>query len=124
MSRLYLLLLLFFSSNYVFSQNYWQQAVDYKMFVDVDVKTFKYKGSQRLIYTNNSPDTINKVFYHMFFNAFKPGSEMATRVKTGKDINVRLQYMHSIDSLQENEEGYIKSKKRKQDRVLLYPVDT
>ena len=124
MFRLYLLLLLFFSSNYVFSQNYWQQAVDYKMFVDVDVKTFKYKGSQRLIYTNNSPDTINKVFYHMFFNAFKPGSEMATRVKTGKDINVRFQYMPSIDSLKENEQGYIKSLKLKQDGILLSPVDS
>ena len=124
MLRLCSLLFFFFNSNYIFSQNYWQQAVNYKMVVDVDVKNFKYKGSQKLIYTNNSPDTINKVFYHMFYNAFKPGSEMATRVKTGKDINVRFQYMPNIDSLKKNEQGYIKSLKLEQDGVLLSPVDS
>ena len=69
MRQSYLLFLLLFSySVSVKSQKYWQQSVDYKMTVDVDVKTFKYNGQQTLVYTNNSPDTISKVFYHLFYN--------------------------------------------------------
>ena len=88
--RYLLFLLLFCYCISVKSQKYWQQSVDYKMTVDVDVKTFKYNGQQTLVYTNNSPDTISKVFYHLFYNAFKPGSEMATRILSGKDPNKRF----------------------------------
>ena len=71
-SKFYNAFLLIFSV-FCFSQNYWQQAVDYKMVVDMNVDDFTYVGEQRLIYTNNSPDVLNKVFYHLYFNAFKPG---------------------------------------------------
>ena len=37
------------------AQNYWQQTVDYKMDVDINVNTFRYSGKQELLYTNNSP---------------------------------------------------------------------
>ena len=120
----FLLNLFLLSFNFVFSQTYWQQSVDYKMTVDMDVETFKYSGSQELFYTNNSPDTLKAVFYHMFYNAFKPDSEMATRVKSGKDINVRFQYMPNIDSLKKSEQGYINAINLKQDGVLLSPIDS
>ena len=55
---------------------YWQQHVDYTMEVDMDVETYQYTGSQQLVYTNNSPDTLTRVFYHLYYNAFQPGSEM------------------------------------------------
>ena len=45
--------------------NYWQQHVDYTMEVNMDVETFNYKGVQKLVYTNNSPDTLNMVFFHL-----------------------------------------------------------
>ena len=57
-----ILLLLFSISAYLSAQNntsYWQQHVDYTMDVDIDVKTFKYVGIQKLVYTNNSPDVLN-----------------------------------------------------------------
>lgn len=57
----------------------WLQHVDYNMEVDVDVKTFRLKGTQQLKYTNNSPDTLHRVFYHLYFNAFQPGSMMDER---------------------------------------------
>ena len=54
--------------------NYWQQHVDYTMDVEVDVTTFEFWGTQQVVYTNNSPDVLDKVFYHLYFNAFQPGS--------------------------------------------------
>ena len=41
---------------------YYQQKADYKMDVSMDVKTFTYKGTQEIVYTNNSPDTLQKVY--------------------------------------------------------------
>ena len=97
-------LLIFCNPSY--AQNYWQQAVDYKMEVNMDVDTFKYSGKQELLYTNNSPDSIKKVFYHLYFNAFQPGSEMAVRIKTGKDINTRFDI--DFDSIKPSEIGYLR----------------
>ena len=73
-----------------FSQNYWQQHVNYKMNIDMDVSDFTFSGEQELVYTNNSPDTINKIYYHMFFNAFKPNSQMDIRSRTIRDPDRRV----------------------------------
>ena len=54
----------------------WQQRVKYTMNVDVNVTTNKFTGKQRLEYSNNSPDVLNKVFYHLYWNAFQPNSSM------------------------------------------------
>ena len=43
-----------------FSQNYWQQHVEYEMDIVVDVSDFTYDGEQSIIYTNNSNDTIKR----------------------------------------------------------------
>ena len=57
----------------------WQQRVKYTMNVSMDVQTNRFTGSQTLVYTNNSPDTLFRVFYHLYWNAFQPGSMMDTR---------------------------------------------
>ncbi len=57
----------------------WQQRVKYTMNVDVDASTNRFTGTQKLQYTNNSPDVLNKVFYHLYFNAFQPNSSMDVR---------------------------------------------
>jgi hypothetical protein len=57
----------------------WQQRVKYAMNVVMDVSANRFTGSQTLTYTNNSPDTLSKVFYHLYWNAFQPGSMMDSR---------------------------------------------
>jgi hypothetical protein len=57
----------------------WQQRVKYTMDVKVDVNTNRFSGTQKLEYTNNSPDTLGKLFYHLYWNAFQPGSMMDMR---------------------------------------------
>ena len=71
--------LLFINSLFqpLFSQDFrWQQRVEYNMDVRLDVKTHRLDGTQKLTYYNNSKDTLNKVYYHLYFNAFQPGSMM------------------------------------------------
>ena len=69
---------------------YWQQHVDYTMEIDMDVENYRYHGEQTLVYTNNSPDTLNRVFYHLYFNAFQPGSEMDVRSRTILDPSSKI----------------------------------
>jgi len=54
----------------------WQQRVKYTMNIDMNVETNRFTGKQKLEYSNNSPDTLNRVFYHLYWNAFQPGSMM------------------------------------------------
>ncbi|KAB1159002.1 M1 family metallopeptidase [Tenacibaculum aiptasiae] len=95
------------------SSTYWQQHVDYTMDIDMDVKTYQYKGVQKLVYTNNSPDVLNKVFYHLYFNAFQPGSQMDVRSRNIKDPDKRVG--DRISKLLPSEIGYIKVNTLKQD---------
>jgi Peptidase family M1 domain len=66
----------------------WQQRVQYKMDVMLDVQTNRFKGTQQLEYWNNSPDTLYKLYYHLYFNAFRPGSMMDTRSRRQGTIQV------------------------------------
>jgi Peptidase family M1 domain len=92
----------------------WQQKVKYIMSVDMDVVTNKFTGKQKLSYTNNSPDVLKKVFYHLYFNAFQPNSSMDVRSQElGKIIlNDRQEWdgrvLDRISKLKENEIGYQK----------------
>ncbi|MDP2058738.1 MAG: M1 family peptidase, partial [Flavobacteriaceae bacterium] len=78
------------TSNAQTADGYWQQHVNYTMDVDMNVKNYQYTGSQTLVYTNNSPDTLHQVFYHLYFNAFQPGSEMDVRSRTIRDADARV----------------------------------
>ena len=94
------------------NNGYWQQHVDYTMDIDMNVNNYQYKGIQKVVYTNNSPDKLNKVFYHLYFNAFQPGSQMDVRSLNIKDPDRRVR--DRISKLNDNEIGYIKVNSLKQ----------
>ena len=96
---------------------YWQQHVDYAMEIDMDVDTYKFDGTQLLKYTNNSPDTLYRVFYHMYFNAFQPGSEMDQRLLSVADPDDRMapSGQSRISILKEDEIGYLRATSLQQD---------
>jgi hypothetical protein len=82
-----LLAILLIGSSLTAQPDRWQQRVKYTMHVMVDVATNRIKGKQLLEYTNNSPDTLTKVFFHLYWNAFQPESEMDVRSRElGKTI--------------------------------------
>lgn len=91
---------------------YWQQHVDYTMAVDMDVKTYQYNGTQHLVYTNNSPDVLTRIYYHLFFNAFQPGSEMDIHSLTIADPDPRVQ--DRISKLAPEDIGFLKVTSLKQ----------
>lgn len=87
---------------------YYQQFAKYKMDIDVDAQNFTYKGNQTITYTNNSPDELKVVYFHLYWNAFKPGSMMDQRVQNqGKNGDGRLQRdgVSRLASIPEGEEG-------------------
>ncbi len=103
-----IVLFLFFIAANIVAQNntsYWQQHVDYSMNVDMNVENYQYKGTQELIYSNNSPDTLVQVFYHLYFNAFQPGSEMDIRSQNLPDPDPRV--LDKISKLTPEEIGYL-----------------
>lgn len=71
---------------------YWQQHVDYNMHIDVDEVKFQYDGNMKLVYTNNSPDDLNKVYFHLYYNAFQPGSAMDHRLQNIPDPDSRMMF--------------------------------
>ncbi len=101
--------------------SYWQQHADYTMKVDMDVDQHQYQGSQELVYSNNSPDTLYQVFYHLYFNAFQPGSEMDVRSINMPDPDPRV--LDKIGRLTPKEIGYLKVSSLKQDgKTIAYKV--
>ena len=107
--------------------NHWQQQADYQMNVTMNVKNFQYKGVQKVTYINNSPDTLTTVFFHLYFNAFQPNSEMDANLQTLPDPDGRMAtnigtpqrpiYESRIAKLNPDEIGYLRVKKLTQDGV-------
>jgi hypothetical protein len=115
--KIHLLTLAILSSLSVARAQYWQQKVDYTMEVTLDTETARYNGTQKLIYTNNSPETHHKVFYHLYYNAFQPGSEMAIRLKNAADKNRRFKV--DVDSLTIEQQGFLRVKNLTQNGTLV-----
>jgi hypothetical protein len=115
------------------NSGYWQQHVNYTMEIDMNVENFQYHGTQKLVYTNNSPDELTKVYYHLYMNAFQPGSNMDMRLQNIADPDSRMVnnigtkehpvFESRISKLKPSEIGYIKVKSLTQDAVpLTYDV--
>lgn len=92
----------------------WQQKVKYVMDIDMNVETNRFTGKQKLEYWNNSPDTLTRVFYHLYFNAFQPGSMMDERsrrqgtISMGRNQDWDGRVRDRIQNLKPDEIGYQK----------------
>ena len=118
LSLIFILNILVFTCSYA-QPDRWQQHVNYDIKADMDVNTNLINGIQKLVYTNNSPDKLGKVYFHLYWNAFQPGSEMDVRSRElGKVlINGRPDWdsrvTDRISKLAPNEIGYQKIKSLK-----------
>jgi len=82
----------------------WQQKVNYEMVIDFDAVRHQFTGDQKLTYYNQSPDVLDKVYFHLYYNAFQPGSAMDVRSRSLPDPDARVR--DRISKLKEDEIGY------------------
>lgn len=103
-------------------RTYWQQAIRYKMDVHMNVETNQFQATQAITYKNNSPDVLHKIFFHLYFNAFQPGSDMDVRSRNLPDPDQRVG--SRILSLTPEEQGFHKINSIRQgSAVLKYKVE-
>ncbi len=98
--------------------NRWQQKIAYDIDVNMNAETNRFNGVEKIVYWNNSPDTLNRVFFHLYWNAFQPNSMMDVRsrelgkTELGTDRNGNPIYdwddrvRDRIQHLQPDEIGY------------------
>ena len=84
--------------------NRWQQRVEYTINVNLDHTTHAYQGDETILYTNNSSEALTNLYFHLYFNAFQPGSAMDVRSLSIEDPDQRVS--DRISKLQPNEEGH------------------
>jgi len=103
----------------------WQQRIKYNIDVKMDVATNRFVGTVKLEYTNNSPDTLKRLFLHLYWNAFQPNSSMDVRSRelgktligksrTGEDVyDWDARVKDRISKLTDAEIGYQRVKSLK-----------
>ena len=79
-------------------EGYWQQDVHYTIKASINEKTDILTGDETLVYTNNSPDVLSFVYFHLYENAYQPGS-----------------YYDNMEKSNGNDEKYGKYEKNKLD---------
>src|ERR1043165_1258901 len=55
-------------------KNYWQNTADYDLKINFDPTTRLLTGSEQIVYTNNSPDTLRPLVFKLYPNLFKKGA--------------------------------------------------
>jgi aminopeptidase N len=103
-----LTLLALFSSGSA-SGSYFQQRVNYNIKIALDPATSRLDGSEALYYHNNSPDTLHDLYFHLYYNAFQPGSYLDKRAQEYGD--------YDINSTSARDAGYINIDQIKNDGI-------
>ena len=83
---------------------YWQQRVVYEINARLDEPSQTLSGDERLKYINHSPDTLHTISFHLYLNAFRPGSrwsdadsaEQRRRFNDLKDPNFGFNHVRNV----------------------------
>ena len=65
---------------------YWQQDIYVNLEASLDDSLNTIDGKENLVYYNNSPDTLHELYFHLYQNAFQPGSYLDDQYKDNKVI--------------------------------------
>ncbi len=84
------------------SQKYFQQHVKYKINVRLDDKKNTLTAFEEIIYTNNSPDTLSFLYFHLWPNGYK---NLSTPMANQMQKSNNMQFYYSADTSR----GYIDS---------------
>lgn len=67
---LYISIMIFFSFSKVFSQEYFQQEVNYTIYVSLNDTFHELEAYVKIEYINHSPDTLHFIYFHLWPNAY------------------------------------------------------
>lgn len=111
MKKLLLLtIVLFFVKSIFCQQTYWQQRNDFKISVTLNDGDNSITGFEQIDYYNNSPDTLNFIWIHLWPNAYKNDR---TAFSDQLLLNGRTDFYFSP----ENKKGYINKLSFKVDKI-------
>ncbi len=103
MKKIFAAIACFLTINVFAQTNYWQQQVNYKINVSLNDQNHSLKGWEELEYTNNSPDQLNYIWFHLWENAYKNDStafsKQLLRDEKGTDRLKNFKDRGFIDSL-------------------------
>lgn len=60
---------------------YWQNTAGYTIDADFNPANLLLKGSEKIIYFNNSPDTLNSIVFKLYPNLYQKGSERLSKIE-------------------------------------------
>ncbi len=83
-------LFIFFSCSRAFSQSYFQQEVNYKIEVKLNDREHVLNGYETIEYINNSPDTLNFLYFHLWPNAYSENSTDLAKELINRDGKEKL----------------------------------
>jgi aminopeptidase N len=75
-------------------QNYWQQDIEYHINASLDERLEIISGVEKIVYTNNSPDTLFELFFNLYQNAFLKNSYL-TDLQNANDVHPKFGYWES-----------------------------
>jgi len=61
--------------------HYWQNRADYSIQVNFDPATRLVSGSESIVYSNNSPDTLRQLLFKLYPNLYKKGAERMMTIR-------------------------------------------
>ena len=62
-------------------KNYWQNTAHYTIDVSFSPATRIVAGTEEIVYTNNSPDTLDEIWFKLYPNYYEKGAQRDTRIK-------------------------------------------
>ncbi|MCB9261579.1 MAG: M1 family metallopeptidase [Flavobacteriales bacterium] len=97
-------------------EGYWQQDVHYVIDAQIDDKEESVTGQLRLTYWNNSPDALDRVYFHLYQNAFTPNSYLTNMTNQDK-IQTKFGYHEGLG------EGTVIKSFKINGNVVSYTID-
>ncbi len=78
--------------------DYWQQAVDYVIDVELDDKARTINGKEQITYHNNSPQPLRYLWLQLDANIFKPDSDAALTENRPIGAELSLDALHDMQA--------------------------
>jgi Peptidase family M1 domain len=117
LKKIFLLGIIQLLISFVFAQQkYWQQEANFNITVSLNDVDNTLTGFEEITYTNNSPDTLNFIWFHLWPNAYK-NDKTAFSDQLLENGNTAFYFS------EENKKGYINQLNFKVDKINAFTED-